>query len=392
MITVSEVIKNSCLKKYPVACGLNGIDNEVIRSGIVDYEFSIEGYIEKNNSFGKGDFLISSLLFTHGDEEKLLDMVQKLVRLDVSGLAVKNIFFSSIPDKVRNFCDENQFPVVLFDNDIYFEDIVSDIDGLLKMSDWVNKAEHQIEIMLGDNLTRYEVEALARDMGLFKGSSARVYWIRPQQALSQNRMKKTVKEYANYFKEDRKSFLFKYRQFYLFVVIQDDTNQKNSQILLEEALRLAGHNLTECSIGAGGVHDSMSELDFSLREAAWSCQVATLLNKSIMNYHDMGIWSIAAAHCKSPYMAEYAQRYLSPLVSEKADSTKDLLETLITTVLCEGNSKISSKKLNIHDNTYRYRMNKIREKTDPNASDYIFYENSSIAVKIYLLRHMDWNI
>lgn len=392
MITVSEVIKNSCLKKYPVACGLGGIDNEVIRSGIVDYEFSREGYLEKNNSFGPGDFLISSLLFTHGDEEKLLDMVKKLVKLDVSGLAVKNIFFSSIPDRVRNYCDENEFPVILFDNNIYFEDIVSDIDGLLKMSDWVNKAEHQIEIMLGDNLTRYEVEALARDMGLLKGSSARVYWIRPQQALSQNRMKKTVKEYANYFKEDRKSFLFKYRQFYVFVVIQDDTNQKNSQILLEEALRLAGHNLTECSIGAGGVHDALSELDFSIREAAWSCQVAALLDKSIMNYHDMGIWSIAAAHCKSPYMAEYAQRYLSPLVSEKADSTKDLLETLITTVLCEGNSKISSKKLNIHDNTYRYRMNKIREKTDPNASDYIFYENASIAVKIYLLRNMDWNI
>ncbi len=56
MITVSEVIKNSCLKKYPVACGLGGIDNEVIRSGIVDYEFSIEGYIEKKQFIWTGGF------------------------------------------------------------------------------------------------------------------------------------------------------------------------------------------------------------------------------------------------------------------------------------------------------------------------------------------------
>ena len=105
MITVSEVIKNSCLRKYPVLCGLDGIENEVLKTGIIDYEFSIDGFIDQNKSFQYGDFLISSLLFTHGDEEKLYQMLKKLVELGVSGLAIKDVFFPTIPEKAQKFSD-----------------------------------------------------------------------------------------------------------------------------------------------------------------------------------------------------------------------------------------------------------------------------------------------
>lgn len=392
MITVSEVIKSSCLRKYPVLCGLDGLENEVLKSGIIDYEFSIDGFIEAHNSFQYGDFLISSLMFTQGNEEKLLEMLEKLVELGVSGLAVKDVFFTTIPENALKFCNEHSFPVILFDNGIYFEEIVNDIDHLLQLSDWVNKTEQQIALMLGTELSRYEVEGISREIGFSALPYVVAYWLKPKLASSQMKIKRTVQAYSNNHHRNKNCFLFKYKQNYLVLAISKDTEEKKYNQLFNEVLNLAGIDSNEYVIGVSRVHNSISELDFSIKESSWSCQVATLLNENIKRYSEMGTWAIVTAHYQSRYMIEYMRKYLRPILSDPSESSKDLLETLIVFVANEGNTKLVAKKLSIHENTFRYRINKLREKLDPNANDFVFYENSSTAVKIYLLDQLDRTI
>lgn len=389
MITVSEVIKNSCLRKYPVPCGVEGIENEVLKTGIIDYEFSIEGFIDQNRSFQYGDFLISSLLFTHGDEEKLYQMLKKLVELGVSGLAIKNVFFPTIPEKAQKFCDENAFPLILFDNAIYFEDIVNDIDHLLQLSDWVNKVEQQIGIILGTELSRYEVEGISRDMGLSKLPYLMAYWLKPKMVISQTRMKQIVQSFSKNRYRKESCFLLKYKQNYLVLLNANDNDEKKFKHGFNDVLELAGLGLDEYVVGVSSVHCSASELDFSIKESAWSCQVANLLNENTKRYNELGIWSIISAHYQSKYMIDYMKKYLQPLLLDASESSKDLLETLIAFVSNQGNTKLIAKKLNIHENTFRYRMNKLKEKLDPNANEYVFYENASAAIKIYLLDLFD---
>ena len=132
MITVSDVIKNSSLSAFPVVCGCAGLESEVIKTGIIDYEFSIEGFFENNKPFGYGDFLVASLMFTNGDESELLKMVEQLIDLKVSGLAIKNIFFKKIPQSIIDLCNNKDFPIVLFDNSLYFEEIITEIDNIIQ--------------------------------------------------------------------------------------------------------------------------------------------------------------------------------------------------------------------------------------------------------------------
>ena len=91
-------------------------------------------------------------------------------------------------------------------------------------------------------------------------------------------------------------------------------------------------------------------------------------------------------------MIDYMKKYLQPLLLDASESSKDLLGTLIAFVSNQGNTKLIAKKLNIHENTFRYRMNKLKEKLDPNANEYVFYENASVAIKIYLLDLFDKSI
>lgn len=103
----------------------------------------------------------------------------------------------------------------------------------------------------------------------------------------------------------------------------------------------------------------------------------------------MGTWEVVTANHKSKYMTEYMKTYLKAILNDSSEGSRSLLETLVEFVKCGGNSKLAAQRLNIHDNTFRYRINKIREKIDPNSNDYIFFENVSLAIKIYLLESID---
>lgn len=389
MITVSDIIKNTCLKNYPVICGLNGLQNEVFKTGIIDYEFSIEGFIDDNEPFLRGEFLISSLMFCHKDDEKLMSMLEKLVELGVSGLAVKNIFFKIIPEPAIDFCNAHNFPIILFDNEIYFEDIVNDIDNLLQVSDWINKAEHQLSILLDRDLSRYEVEGIANDIELGKLEYVVAYWLSPKKITSQIQMKNIVKNYSRNNKRDKQSFLFKYRQNYVILITSNKYEDKNLDSRLQGLLHQTGISQENYNIGISRVHNRISELDFSIKESNWSCKVSRLLGEDIKRYSDIGTWAVVTANHKSRYMTEFMKTYLKSILNDSSEGSRSLLETLIEFVKCGGNSKLAAQKLNIHDNTFRYRINKIREKIDSNSNDYIFFENVSLAIKIYLLESID---
>lgn len=383
LIAVSEIIKSSCLKNYPVICGLDGLENEVVKSGIIDYEFSIEGFIEEHNSFQRGDFLLSSLMFTGGDDGLLLSMLRKLVELGVSGLAVKNVFFTSLPQEVIDYCNSKSFPVILFDNRVYFEEIVNDIDNLLQLSDWINKTEHQISLMLSSELPRYEIEDISREMQLNKQPYIIAFWIKPKIFYSQLQIKRIVKEYAKL--DHKNGFLLKYKQDFVLLVTFDKKDSKIYQYALNEVLNRITSNSSDFTIGISDINVTTSELDFSIKQSLWSYQVAEILNENMKNYNEIGSWAVATAHYQSMHMMKYMNKYLNPIMNDISEVAKDLLETLIAMVLCEGNTKLATKRLGIHENTYRYRINKIRDKLDPNSNDFIFFENASMAIRIYLL-------
>lgn len=389
MITVSDVIKNTGLKNYPVVGGLNGIQNEVFKTGIIDYEFSIEGFIDNNTPFQSGDFLLSSLMFCHQNDEKLMDMLEKLVELEISGLAVKNIFFTAIPEPAIEFCNAHNFPIILFDNEIYFEDIVNDIDNLLQASDWINKAEYQLSMLLESDLSRYEVEGIANDIEIGKSEYVVSYWLSPNKITSQIQMKNIVKNYSRDNKRDKQSFLFKYRQNYVILITSNKLESETFDSRLQDVLHQTGISKENYNIGISRVHNRISELDFSVKESNWSCKVSRLLGEDIKRYGEIGTWAVVTANHKSKYMIEYMKTYLKSILNDSSEGSRSLLETLIEFVKCGGNSKLAAQRLNIHDNTFRYRINKIREKIDPNSNDYMFFENVSLAIKIYLLESID---
>ncbi len=388
MITVSEILKKTVLRRYPVVCGERGLQNEVEKTGIIDYEFNIEGFVDTNKSFQKGDFLISSLMFTEGNEEKLLNMVIKLVELQVCGLAVKSVFFKELPSSVLTYCDEHGFPIIIFDNAVYFEEIISEVDDLLRTSDWVNISESKIGIMCRSDLSRYEVEDISKILHTDQAAFATVYWVRHKNGKSQFKVKSEVQAYYKSHGKINNCLLFKHGKDHIVIVLSDTKDRQASLNRYKQVLVHIEANCENLIVGESGIYHSKSELDYAIKEAYWSCCIGCILRTDFLNYEEAGTWGLLSAHYGSQHMKRYMESYLRPILNESTSGDTVLLDTLVEYVLCEGNLKMTAYKLSVHENTLRYRLGKLRERIDDQASDFIFFENVSMAVKIYLLNKM----
>ena len=63
----------------------------------------------------------------------------------------------------------------------------------------------------------------------------------------------------------------------------------------------------------------------------------------------------------------------------------ELLQTAIVYVKLGGNIKNTAKSINLHENTVRYRINKIKEIFNTTNSEFEFYEELALGIKLHLI-------
>ena len=66
-------------------------------------------------------------MFAKDDPSQILDAVMRLYTMKVSGLAYKNVFIKELPEEVINFANTNDFPILEFGGDEFFEDVIMQI-------------------------------------------------------------------------------------------------------------------------------------------------------------------------------------------------------------------------------------------------------------------------
>ncbi|MBB6218120.1 hypothetical protein HNQ80_004260 [Anaerosolibacter carboniphilus] len=351
MITVSEVIKNGTLKNFLIVCGVSGLGNEVTKTGIIDYEFAIEGFFENNQPFGYGDFLVASLMFTNGDESILLKMVEKLIELRVSGLAVKNIFFKTIPRSVVDLCNEKAFPIVLFDNSLYFEEIITEIDNIIQVSDWVKQIETKIGLLYLKDLTRREVEVISKEMRISQRKHGVAFFMIPKISLRHLNMQHIINSYRNHPYHDEKISFFKYQQAFVVIVASDSDIKPKFEKSFLDMLHLIGIQVSDYCVGISSIHDPVGELDVCIKEAIWSQKVASIMAVERKKFSDIGTWSILLCNQQFKHITQYMEHYLKSIKNNSSDSSKELIKTAIAYIKCEGNTKLTADSLFIHENT-----------------------------------------
>jgi len=153
--------------------------------------------------------------------------------------------------------------------------------------------------------------------------------------------------------------------------------------LREAVLREQGGG--RARMGVGELYARPSELPRSWREAqlAQRLRTGTGHPDGATVYADLGVFRMFASLPDLEDVADYATRWLQPLISYDATKGTELVQTLTTYLDHGGRYEATAHALSIHRSTLKYRLQRIRELSGYDLHDAETHFNLQLATRAW---------
>ncbi|WP_170287544.1 PucR family transcriptional regulator [Aquibacillus halophilus] len=123
-LTVADILSRTNFQKAKVVAGKKGL-NRLIR-WVHIIEVTEIGHLLNGN-----ELILSTGIGWRENQQSSLSLLQQLIDKKVSGLCVElGTYISSIPEEMVQLADKNDFPIIIFTEEVRFIDITQDLNGL----------------------------------------------------------------------------------------------------------------------------------------------------------------------------------------------------------------------------------------------------------------------
>lgn len=379
-ITVLDAMKLNSLKNFKLVAGQWGLNRSIEKVGILDYEF-----VKKiKDQFVQGEFIISSLLFAKDDVNLLIGSVKSLIEDNVACLAIKNIYYSELPDDIIDYANEANFPIFIFDNSVFFEDIITDITDMIRAVDNYQLLEAKIDIILQKNTSKSVIRELALEINNSFNENFIAFYCKEKRYRNQKNIINILEKYKQNNKNDYDS-VFKYKDGILAILSKNKIDKTDWNKVVYDLISKIKINTDDFYIGTGNYHSSLSELDYGIHESLNALRTGEKAHQNMTFYNDIGIYKIILPYLEDHWIQDFYLKLITPLQNYDEKNCTEILNTAIAYIENDGNIKNTAVSLFQHENTIRYRINKIKEILNMKDQNGSFYEQLSIAIKIYKL-------
>ncbi len=379
-MNVENFLQLPITKDFTVVAGRNGLHKPVQNVEILDFEFSPDIQTVRETIFSPNSVVLSSLLFAKQKPEYLLNAVKSLIELEASALAFKPVIYKELPEEVLMYADEQNFPILRFGGDEFFEKIILETMAYAKTQDYSFFLETIMRRLMEEDVTGPQIKSILLQIN--KPFEKYVFVANIQtQDYPNSQLIQSLFQLEPLLKS---GMICPYKKS-LFILMTHSSQQFQFERLLNEWLTMYAISTDSLIFGYSRSHEMHSSLPLAVREAFYACIMAEINATSICHYENLASDRLLIElHRKDAKFAmDYVNNYLGPLLEEKVDL--DLMKTAMTYVLKQGNIKEVAVAHFCHPNTIRYRISKIRQLVSPLDNDYVFYEHLAAAVKLYLL-------
>ncbi len=380
-VRVKDLLNLEIMKNFSVVAGEKGLNRVVEATEILDFEFTSEGEAYRESGFDGKSIVLSVFLFAKDRPELILDAVKKLIAQNVQALAYKPVFFKTLPQEALKYADEMNFPILKFGHDEFFEDVIFAAREMIERDRFFSRAEFLIGRLLDQELTEKENEEACRRMSPFLGSKLTVVFVETEKdsGLTEHIFTQEVLGIP-----DRSGAVAAgYQGKLVLILSQPEELEADFDVRLRDFLRSRNLSSHIVNMGISNMH-GRTALDKAVKEAFWTQKIAGIEEKSVKYYRDLGIYKLIISHINSEETREFMEEYLRPIFAEE-DRDSDLLKTAAQYVMTDGDIAETANRLFCHKNTIRYRIGKLQEKLDPDASEKVFFLDLAAAMKIYML-------
>ncbi|WP_243157967.1 PucR family transcriptional regulator ligand-binding domain-containing protein [Aminipila terrae] len=292
-LTVLEATKLDTFNSFRLVAGHRGLDKIVEKVGILDWEFikKIEEGPENISDFIEGEFVLSSLLFAKDKPELIIEAVKYLAESHVSGLAIKNIYYTELPDEVISYANEKSLPVFIF-HTAYFEDIITETMDKIRSINNSNLLESKVDLLINKNLNK----TVIRDIALELNSSFKELFIVVYAKGKKQISESNILNQVELIRKDRtfrqNDTIIKYHDGLLFIATFESLEPSLFTSKTKSLLRSLRIDSEEYFIGISNIHSSLGELGMGINESLFAEKSGEMFKNQLNYFKDIGIFSV----------------------------------------------------------------------------------------------------
>lgn len=373
-------------EKLLLLAGEGGLSRSVNSVGILDYELdpSVKDRFICDN-FHSDMVVISTFLYAKKNPYLIADAVRHLIGKGCSALLIRNVFNLPIPETVLRYADSKNFPIMVVNGSgVYFEDFVYEVRYRHALMDLIDSCEDDLNRLLSDEVSNTDVLRYTRQLVPSLKPSFFVAYAIPDITLGQEDYNRILQDYrlSDLFQASNK--LLKFGNNMIFVYSSDMLSRDYEKTIFDKIYSLVSYNKQhEVHLGISSPHYYSFEFRDAILEAKYAASSRISEQRDYLLYNNLGIYRLLLPHCSSRDFVLYSNYILDPIRDYDAENETSFFETLLCYIQNDSDLKKTAVQLGQHENTIRYRLEKIHDICGLNYRINVDAEQLSIAVKIY---------
>lgn len=370
-ITVSELLKLPVFQTARLLSGKEGTSRVITRISV----FDCPAEPDDAEIIHVGDAFISGLSQFNENASELVGFIRFLYRLDSSCLFVTDENIRLFDEAVLGRLADIPYPVLCLPKKISYAEILEAVNNQLLFNNFYMVTELTLDKIFYSNVSGTELgECISRINSSFMPHIA---------ALSVNcgQAQRTFLAGASHLVR-KTDLLTPYKHHYLFIVSDPDMRLLTRRIAFLKGKLAALFPDIHCGISPAY---ALSDIKNAVFEADFLMAKSNALNQTFCESGPADIFDVLLAYRHDKNLMKYYQRLCKTIQSYDKDGHLELLRTIQEFVLCRGNYRETALRLTQHENTIRYRMNKLRSLLAMDDDEILFHETISIFVKLRLL-------
>ena len=378
-IRIKDLTKIKSLKGFTLVTGTSGLEREVrnVALGEIDENGKLSPI---SNTFKRASLVIAREKSPKGlGSSEWLSLVQDLKEQNILALACNSSLIKKINQDVIQYCEAERISIFSYDPDsIRIETIIYEIMQSIQGSSTSYSMEREIDKLIKGDVTRVEVEQTATSINPNFQRLCSITYIKAKEDDEDFDLGGSVGGYAQPKGEDDLTVdLFVYKDGLFVIVTMSKVDVEKRDSIVNGVLK-GNAKSRDVILASSSFVYPYEELDRAFKESYYAYMAGMAEGRSKLIYDEIGTYKFLIPNMNNPEEQSFMKKYIMNM-------SKDQINTAIVFLRCNCNFDDAAEELICHRNTVRYRINKIREMTDPTLSEFQFYENLSAALKLYLL-------
>lgn len=351
-LLVRDMLSLPVAQTFRLVAGEGGLNNQVRYVNLLDFEYDMAELGTKGSKgmFNAQSFIVTSLQFAKHDFTRLLPAFRQLKRDGVSAIAVKDVYFQTLPAKVVQFANENNIAVFLFASEKnYLEDVVVGMAIALDESENFLALSEKVGQLLTLEENSAQLFRVIHDLfGRIPDRYFCMYMV-PVRMMSSYEFQFFIQSMRRRAEKDMTVLPYEYGA--LLVLPRQTT--------AAYVCGFFGLSPKEYAIGISRQSSTTEKFVHHIRECIFAGRHCVTHGIPEMRFDEMGIYQILEPNLGSHWFQGYCGSILDPL--KRYDENGDLYTTVKIYFSNHCQIQPTAEAQNLHKNTVRYRINKAKE-------------------------------